>query len=815
MAIAEQSSLRCHGGASAPAPVRSPALSPPRAFDLGHAAAVAKLAAASAQATRFAVVGTLPPKRCGIANFTADVRASLLAARPRARCLSVAIVDGPDDTPPGGHDAETIVIRRDDLDDHRRAAERLNAAGVEVVNIQHEFGIFGGVAGDHVLTLVAALKCPVIVTLHTVLQDPDPDQRRVTQALLRMAAGVIVMADKGARLLMDVHGASADRLVICPHGTPDRPYVDPETVKPRFGWQGRRVLMTFGLLSPGKGLETMIEALPRIVGPAPDALYVIVGATHPELRRREGEAYRRSLIARAARLGVEEHVRFVDEYLEVEPLLDHLSACDVYVTPYLNPVQITSGTLAYAIALGKPVISTPYWHAAEAVRSNMGHLVPFADAEAMARAALALLTDPARLETCSRNAYAVGRGMIWSQSAKRYLAAFDDARHQAASGPRRRPARITGRPPNAEPTLEPVARMSDDCGMLQHGAFTVMDRHHGYCVDDNARALILTQRLRALGRGGRELDRWEGVYAAFLNHAWSASAGAFRNFMGYDRRWLEEAGSHDSNARCLWALGEVAAANPGLRDWALSLSRAARPTVTAMRSLRAMAFRILGAVRLLGLARADGGEAGDARAMLERDAEDLHAFFRAHARPGWHWFEPRLTYDNARLPQALIEAGRALDKDEMIADGLTALAWLCAVQKHPSGVFCPVGSDFREEPFARPATFDQQPLEAWATVDACIAARALDPGGRWLDEAHLAHVWFFGENVLGLPLADERGGCHDGLTPNGLNRNQGAESALALQLANAAMARLATSRAWSGPSSPIVERPANRRGHVA
>lgn len=727
---------------------------------------------------RVALVGPLPPRRCGLATFTADVRASL-AGRPGWQCDVVAIME-----PRGTIDVRpaTIEIRQEVDGDYERAAARLNYLGVDVVSLQHEFGIFGGPDGAHVLAFLAAVRAPVVTTLHTVLEQPSPGQRRIMAAILRHSAHVIVMAAKGAEILVRVYGASRDRISICAHGAPDRPLMPATVFKSGLGLDGHKVLLTFGLLSAGKGLETMIAAMPAIVRCHPDVLYVILGATHPHVIRQSGESYREGLVDLATRLGVLDSVRFVDAFVEMPQLLAHLGAADIFVTPYPNEAQVTSGTLAYAVALGKPVVSTPYWHAAELVDERSGALVGFGDADGFAAAICRFLDDPALLQAAGAVAWSRGRATIWARSAEHYIEAFEAVIGRAAGG-----AVVSAGPHAAAwPDPQAVVRTTDSCGILQHSSYGIAHRAHGYCLDDNARGLILVQRWRRLGLVDLPLDRLEETFGSFILQAWNPERGRFRNFMGYDRGWQEDSGSEDSNGRAWWALGEVVRHGSGahLRIWAQELAAQVLPCVAGLTSLRARCFAVLGAEGLLDAAPYLPG----VREILALAGDDLMARIATHGLPDWRWFEPSLSYDNARIPQALLVAGRALNRPDMIAAGLESLAWLDGVQTAAAGHFRPVGSAVPATRHRAPVRFDQQPIEACASVDAALVACEITSDPRWLRMARTAHAWFFGGNDAGLSLADRRGGCFDGLRPEGLNRNQGAESILALQMANAAMA---------------------------
>lgn len=736
----------------------------------------------NATPTHVAVVGNALPRRCGLATFTSDTVAALRARFPDMVVDHYAMDDGSDVAYP----ADIRLIDAADVAAYREAAGIIEASGAQAIWLQHEFGIFGGDAGAHVLTLAERSTLPLIVTLHTVLAQPSPAERHVMDRLLRRASHLIVMAESARATLRDAYGVADARISVIPHGVPDRAYVDPAGVKPRFGLDGRKVVMTFGLLGPDKGLGDVIAAMPAIVAAEPSALYVVIGATHPNLLREQGEAYRESLQRLAAERGVADHVRFVDTFLDQEDLLDWLEVADVYATPYLNLAQITSGTLSYAVALGKPVVSTPYRHAAEILADDRGVLVPPRDPAAQAAAIGRLLADDAARAAMAARAYGFGRTMLWPTNAERAMAIAGRA---IAAAKRQIPAARDRRAALAA-DFGALRRMTDDTGLLQHGIFSVPDRDHGYCVDDNARALILMCRAATAGLAdGDEIARLSSVYAAFVQHAWNPDRRLFRNFMGFDRQWRESEGSEDSNGRTLWALGTAAAQghDRATRDWAIHLFDHAIALAERLGSPRAQAFAGLGAAEVLA---AHPGHAA-ARAALEATGDLLHRLLVAARRPDWAWFEAVLAYDNARLPEALIRAGQGLDRPEFTACGLETLAWIREQQTNAAGAFRPVGTDSFGRAYAAPLPFDQQPLEAQAMIDACLAAHAATGDAGWVEGARQAYGWFVGENDLGLSLVERQGGgCHDGLMPHGVNRNQGAESILALQLANVAISAL-------------------------
>jgi glycosyltransferase involved in cell wall biosynthesis len=730
---------------------------------------------------RAAIIGNFPPRQCGLATFTRDIYACLHKALPAADWRVIAMNDVAGE-PYAYPEAVTDQLYQNDAAAYGALGRTLNADGTEVLFVQHEFGIYGGPSGAYLLDLLETVDMPVITTLHTVLERPTPEQRRVMDSLIRLSATLVTMAKTGADILRRVYGVPDSQIVVVPHGAPSRPLRDTAAFKDKLALGAHRTLTTFGLLSPNKGIETVIAALPGLVRRHPDLVYLIIGATHPHLVRHEGEAYRDGLKAMARDLGVESHVRFINRFINDDELVDILQATDIYVTPYLTETQITSGTLSYALALGRPVVSTPYWHAAEALSGGIGILCPFKDTGAFETAIAGLLDSEGRRAEMSLRAYEAARPSRWSAVAEAYIQRAE-ADVQTHIEDRLRGGEVVSALP-AQPPLTAIRRMSDDCGILQHGSRLLPDRRHGYCTDDNARALSLMARLSLLETEDAQALSLMRTYAAFVNHAWNGreADGRFRNFMGYDRRWLDEGGSDDCCARAFEALVDVARSNlpVDLRHWACDLGARALAHTNAWPSLRARAILVRALVRGHGVI----GDAGGIAAQVRAFCADLHARFRHFAHPDHVWFEPDLAYDNARLPEALILGGRFLAVDAYVEDGLKALQWLMRVQTHaPSGVFMPVPtSRFDIMQGQDHPLYDQQPIEALASIEACLSAAQVSDDAHWQDEARRALAWFTGRNTQHVSLIDTDGGCCDGLTPQGRNENQGAESLLAWPL---------------------------------
>jgi glycosyltransferase involved in cell wall biosynthesis len=750
-----------------------------------------------------AMLGNHVPRQCGIATFTADLSEAIAAELSTIDCFVIAMNDAGKRHwyPP----RVRFEIAETDTASYRRAADFLNVNTVDVVCVQHEYGIFGGKAGSHVLDLLRELRMPIVTTLHTILAAPNPQQRLVMDELTRLSERLVVMSAQGATLLREVHRVPHHKIDLIPHGIPDVPFVG--CSKHQLGVDGKSVILTFGLLSPDKGIEHMIDALPAILARHPDTVYIVLGATHPHVKERDGETYRLMLESRAQRLGVDSSMIFHNRFVSRGELADFLSAADIYVTPYLKPEQITSGTLAYAVGTGKAVISTPYWYASELLADGRGVLVPWRDPPAIARAVVDLLGDDEKRLALRRRAAAYGREMLWPAVARAYVRSFERARLEHTDRLRTvfQAKTLAMRPVELpEINLDHLSLLTDHTGILQHARFNVPRYEHGYCLDDNARALLLTALLEDAGtediRGVRVLA---SRYLAFVSHAFNPKVGRFRNFMSYSRRWIEDCGSEDSHARALWALGTVVGRSlqPGRQSLGGQLFQAALPAVLQFTSPRAWAFALLGIDEYLRAFAGDSLVESTRKATVER----LLDLFRRTSARDWPWFEDRVTYCNARLSQALLVSGVWMKDEAIVGAGLRSLDWLIAIQSSDDGYFAPIGSNGFYERGGAKAAFDQQPVEAWAMVSACIEARRVTNDRRWSVEARRAFNWFLGQNQLQRSLYDATtGGCRDGLHVDRANENQGAESTLAFLLALVEMR--STDRADAAKSSEGKER---------
>jgi glycosyltransferase involved in cell wall biosynthesis len=726
---------------------------------------------------RVAMLGNYLPRQCGIATFTADLSDAIATERPALDCFVLAMNDGGARYPYPPR--VRFEIAENETTAYRRAADFLNVNTVDVVSVQHEYGIFGGKAGAHVIALLHELRMPVVTTLHTILAVPDLHQRRVMEDLIRVSERLVVMSARGATVLHDVYGVPERKIDLIPHGIPSVPSASAS--KDRLGVEGKAVILTFGLLSPDKGIEYVIDALPAILERFPQAVYIVLGATHPHVRERHGEAYRVMLETRALRLGVEASVIFHNRFVSHDELTEFLAAADLYVTPSLQPEQSTSGTLAYAVGSGKAVISTPYAYARELLADGRGILVPWRDAGAIATAVNDLLGDEAGRQALGQRAAAHGRSMQWPAVARQYLASFERARVEHAARLRTTfQARTLAERPAGLPELNlgHLRLLTDDTGLLQHAVYSVPRYEDGYCLDDNARALRLMTLVEDAGTDQAAAVRaLASRYLAFVSHSFNRATGRFRNFMSYARQWTETAGSEDSHGRALWALGAVVGrlGDPGRRSLAADLFHASVPALPPFSSPRAWAYALLGIDEYLGAFRGDR----EVQALRDSLAERLLGLFRRTSGPDWPWFEDRVTYCNARLPQALIVSGTAMGDPAMVAAGTQALDWLVSIQRSPDGYFAPVGSNAGMERGAPVATFDHQPVEACGMVSGCLAAHRATGDGCWTEHARRAFGWFLGQNHLQHSLYDaSTGGCRDGLHADRPNENQGAESTL-------------------------------------
>ena len=728
---------------------------------------------------RVAFVGDYLPRQCGIATFTTDLCEAIAAGHPEASCIALPVndIEGGYAYPP----RVRFELTEKDIRSYSRAADFLNINNVDLVCLQHEFGIYGGRAGSHLLALLQELRMPIVTTLHTILDNPNPDQLLVLKEIAAISDRLVVMSDLGAKFLQDIYNISIDKIDVIPHGIPDVPFVDPSFHKDLFGVEGKIVLLSFGLLSANKGIENVINALPAILAEHPNVVYIILGATHPHVLSNEGETYRLSLQWLAQEKGVEGQVIFYNRFVSLDELIEFISAADIYITPYPNAAQITSGTLAYSLGAGKAVVSTPYWYAEELLADDRGVLVPFHDPDALAAQVNDLLGNDARRHAMRKRAYLYGRSMIWPRVAERYWESFERARSERRnfSAPGFTAKALDKSFGDLPPLkLDHLRHMTDETGMLQHAVFTVPNYREGYTTDDNARALMVSALLEEAG-SGVAFDL-ASRYLAFVWYAFDTNTGGFHNVMDYQRRWLKEGISDDSHGRTLWSLGMVLGRSTSiaLHNMAGWMFEQALPAILKTTSPRAWAFALIGIHEYL---RRFAG-AREANQVREELGHRLLSMYESNRADDWRWFEDSLTYCNAALSHALIMSGRWIPNPAMMEVGFESLSWLADLQRadKEGGHFVPIGSNGFYKRGGERVRFDQQPVEAQAMVSACLEAYKISGDKRWHREARRAFEWFLGRNDLNIPIYDPTtGGCRDGLHPDRPNENQGAESTLA------------------------------------
>ena len=724
-------------------------------------------------------IGNYLPRKCGIATFTTDLCDAVAQEARDTRCSVIAMNDIPE-----GYrypDRVSFEVAQNRLADYGKAADYLNMNQVDVVCVQHEYGIFGGPSGSYVLALLRELRMPVVTTLHTILREPSDGERLVLEELCQISDRVVTMSRRGYEFLRDIYSVPESKITHIHHGIPNVPFMDTSYYKDQFDAEGKLLMLTFGLLSPGKGLELSLEALPGVVDRYPQLVYIILGATHPATAQKSGEEYRLCLRRLAKKLGIQRNVIFVNRFVELRELREYLCASDVYVAPYTTEEQITSGTLAYALGAGSAIVSTPNWYAQELLGEGRGRLVPFADPEAMSKEIIDLFDHPVERNFMRKKAYLFGRDMIWQNVARRYFELFARVREERRHVPHLGYSAIFADFKDTELPeigIDHLRLLTDDTGILQHAHFTMPNRRQGYCSDDNARALVVALKAKAFMHEDAALNILASRYLTFLEYAFNDEIGRFRNFMTYDRRWKEQVGSEDCHARSLLGLGFVVGMNwtRGVTALAMRLFARALPVLEGFSSPRSWAYAIVGIREYL---RQFGGDHA-ARRMLEVLSNRLYDHFIANAVEGWPWLEDTLTYANGAVSQALLASGRVMERDDMLEMGLRSLRWLMEIQTSADGHLSLVGNNGWYLRGGEMARFDQQPIGAQSLLEACFEAQTATGDDLWRAQAHRCFNWFLGLNDIGVLLYDSAtGGCRDGLHPDGVSENEGAESTLA------------------------------------
>lgn len=735
-------------------------------------------------------VGTFVPKRCGIATFANDLGASVAQEMGGRPYRVVALTDRA-----GGYDYPsevTFEIRQNVIRDYALAAEYLNGSSAQIVSLQHEFGIYGGDAGKYLSVLLCHLKKPVITTLHTILENPSRHYREAFDDVINCSQRLVTMSQTGARMLQEIYGVPESKISVIHHGVHDVPFVDSNFYKEQFNVEGLTVLLTFGLLSPNKGIETALEALPAVVEKYPNVVYIILGATHPEVKKVYGEAYRLSLERKARDLQIAENVVFQNRFVDLQELTEYVSCCDIYITPYLAKEQITSGTLAYAVGMGKAVVSTPYWYAQELLADSRGVLVDFGDVKGMADSLSDLIGDSVRRNRMRKSAYEYGRTMVWREVGRQYVEMFLDVLHErenldVGSIWKQKMLPQTTLP---ELKLDHLMSLSDNVGLLQHACFGIPDRDHGYSADDVGRGLAAIMTLYNQEKDEQVLP-WIRTYVSFLKHS-QTETGHFHNFMSYDRRFQDDHGSDDTLGRVLWGLGTVVRWGPKeqIRALAQDMMDRATPRILDLEAPRAMAYTIIGIDHLLQ--KFEG--ASQFRRLLVQLADYLVRLYKDNRSADWHWFEDVVTYGNAKIPEALLRAYQVTQNEEYLNIALESLDFLTAEQWN--GVYFElIGNEGWYPKGGEKAFFGQQPVDAGYLVEAYVAASEVSDKYKYLELARLAFEWFLGRNRLNAALYDfSDGSVADGMDSSGISANQGAESVVCYLLAVLALSELKAQR---------------------
>jgi glycosyltransferase involved in cell wall biosynthesis len=729
---------------------------------------------------KLAYISTYPPRECGIATFNHNLMRAIGSNFPERNSLLkgdfvVALNDSEDITQHEYPEEVKYIVRQNHQKDYIRAANYINTSTADAVILEHEFGIYGGESGIYILPLINRLEKPLISILHTILKDPSYVQRVIIREIAEQSAKIIVMSNRALEFLTNIYDIPAEKIQIIEHGVPDLEAPEDNPVKNLTPFKNHRVLLTFGLISRNKGLETVVRALPRIVKNHPDVMYVVLGNTHPGVIKSSGEEYRDHLKTLANQLGVSQNLAFVNKFVAEEELIQYLSACEIYVTPYLNEAQITSGTLSYAVGAGAAVVSTPYWHAQELLDDNRGRLFDFKNADALAEIVNELLDQGRVITEMRQNAYEYGLHTRWPVVGAEYIKVAQEACYEHDYRDKILKNSIVDPEIMPKFSLAHVLRLTDDTGIVQHAKYGIPNLKEGYCLDDNARALIMA--LMAHKRSGsREAFELLPIYLSYI-HYMQTDDGNFRNFMSFSRQYLDDVGSEDSFGRTIWSLGYLIAnaTSNSYKEFATEVFQRSFPHFRSLTFLRGMANTIIGISLYLQMNPTDEGMVNE----LIRLTEPLMEAYDKNQTDNWHWFEETMTYDNAILPLALLHSSQITGNEHVKTVALRAMEFLDNLTLS-SGYLTPVGNEGWYTRGGKFPLYDQQAIETMAMVLMHFQAYQLFRKPEHIEKMFLCYKWFLGENSLRAPLYDhETKGCCDGLLPTGINRNQGAESTLA------------------------------------
>jgi glycosyltransferase involved in cell wall biosynthesis len=724
-------------------------------------------------------VSSYVPRQCGIATFTNDLVSSIrkLSTGEKYSLNITALNDIPEGYkyPP----EVKFEIKDKNVNDFNEAAHYLNLSDSDIINIQHEFGLYGGEAGSNILYLLERLKKPFVTTLHTILEKPTYEQLKIIQEIGELSSYLVIQSKRSQNMLEKIYSIPSEKIKYIPHGAHDVPFLDTAYYKGKFQLSERKVILTFGLLGPERGLEDGINALVKVAASYPDVMYIILGATHPNVKKQFGEAYRYSLENLVKKHGIEKNVIFINRFVDIVELLDFLLMSDLYLSPYRNKEQIVSGTLTYALACGKAIISTPYWHAEELLADDKGMLVPFKDSDSISNAILELIEDENKRNRLRKNAYDAGRDIVWSKTAEKYIDIFRTSIEEFKRTGRLivHSSKDKNIPPLPEINFAHLKKLTDSTGIFQHATYSMPNRNEGYCTDDNVRALMTTI-MNKYTLEDESLDSYMDKYLTFVHHSFNAEIGLFRNFMSYERKWLEDIGSEDCNGRVIYVLGYIIknTTSNSILLLVKSLFDQSIKNMGLFKSPRSIAHIIMGCI--FYLKRFAG--AREVKKICKTLCERLLENYSITSSKDWHWFEEYLTYDNARLPQALLMAGKFLNSKIYISAGIESLSWLYdSLYDIEKNCLSLVGNDGWYVKGKSKAKYDQQPIEIPAMIDACYQAFSVSNDVIWINKLSISFSWFLGNNDRQEPLCDLiTGGCFDGLNPAMINQNQGAESTI-------------------------------------
>jgi glycosyltransferase involved in cell wall biosynthesis len=747
-------------------------------------------------------IGTYIPKECGIATFTSDLLNSVSGENKDVHCEVIALND-PSET--YDYPEEVVFeIQRDKIEDYYRAADYINESDADIVCLQHEFGLFWGNAGDYIFALLSGINKPVITTMHTVIREPKEEYRVSTEKLIMHSEKLVVMSQTAVEMLKEVYQAPEDKIEVIFHGVPDCPFNNCEKYKQMLDLKGSPLVLTFGLLSQNKGIESMLDALPGVVSKYPDLVYLILGATHPMVKKYQGETYRNYLKNKISELGLENNVVFHDKFVEKEELCNYILASDFYVSPYLSREQIVSGALTYAIGMGKAIISTPYWYAQEMLSDDRGVLVDFGDTDGFKDSLLHLIENPKECDEIRKKAYDFGRKMTWTNVGKEYKLVFSKALKSYSTYPKTQ-SRFSFLPNQLpEIKLDYLNLLTDDVGVIQHSNLGVPARHHGYSTDDVGRALVALTQLIDSQKKADEFWKLITTYMSFLEHA-QTDTGHFHNFMSYKREFLDEKGSEDTLGRAIYGLGHVVSCSylsKNIRTLAHTLISKSKPEVENLNYSRAKAYTMCGLYEMLraGIdsdefepvfnSRRDAVRSIDSlvskdvfEAIFVKHADSLVDLYETNHKPDWNWFEPTVTYSNAKLSESLLLAYNYTKDKGYRKVGLETLDFLTETQ-WKGDYFDIVGNQGWYSYNGEKPIFDQQPIEPGYLTQAYISAYEVVRDKKYIELAKFSFEYYLGRNRLQAVMYDyTTGAVCDGLNCDGMNCNQGAESVVCYLMA--------------------------------